>query len=170
MTAAQAKPAIAKPARVSASTVTVYCKVPNGLRLQLQRQIERPLPLRDGTVSSLKEWVRTGPVHFVRGPAAPVGTPPKGYAMPQIEFGFAATPGVPADFWDAWLEQNKTAAYVTTGMVYAEAEEADGRAVAREHEKLLSGLEPIRPDDPTERRMPRSLNPNVQNLQKLDAR
>ena len=108
--------------------------------------------------------------YHVNGPARPVGTVPKGFpASPIIEGGYAATPGIPAEFWETWVEQNKLAAYVVPpdgaehGMIYAMPSLEDAVAAARENEKLLSGLEPISTDEDkdgrlTDRRLPKPMN------------
>lgn len=33
--------------------------------------------------------------------------------------GFSVTPGVPADFWEAWIAQNSDAPFVIRGFVFA---------------------------------------------------
>jgi hypothetical protein len=135
----------------SARSVVVMCKIPNGLKLQLQKTVKRPVAGRDG-LEMLEFHEFTGRPYFVRGPAYPVA-PPKGYPrQPVTEGGYAATPGIPKDFWDQWWEQNKMADYcrpqdgADKGMIYAEVDLDSAVAAALEHADTRSGLEPLSTD------------------------
>lgn len=153
----------------SGRTVTVACKIPSGLVLQLQRPLDKFEDTREGP-QPRKYMVKYGAIHVVRGPAYPCGTVPKGFPKPPIiEGGYALTPGIPRDFWDQWLEQNKTAAYVTPsngadhGSIFAYPDMEDVVAAAAEQEKYLTGLEPLSTDEDakgrlTDRRLPRPAN------------
>lgn len=157
---------------VSTATVTVACKIPTGLQLQLQKSELRAVDAKDGPVR-VPVNVKRGKVYFVYGPAVPVGTLPKGFPLPPIIVGgYALTAGIPADFWDEWFHQNQLAPYVAVpdgaehGMVFAYDRMEDATAAAREQEKLLSGLEPISTDIDekgrlTDPRMPRPFNMSV---------
>ena len=141
-----------KPPPVSARSVVVMCKIPNGLQLQLQRKVPRAVETRDG-LKELMFWEKCGRVYHVNGPAYPVGTVPKGYPkQPLVEGGYAATKSIPADFWAEWLEQNKLAPYVVPpdgadrGMIWAEPDLESAISAAEEHETLMSGLEPLSTD------------------------
>jgi hypothetical protein len=145
----QRKPVASKSKR----TVTVACKIPQGIILQLQRPAERMEDTRDGP-RPRTYWVKFGEIFFVRGPAYPVGTIPKGFRRPPInEGGYALTNGIPADFWEQWAEQNAKADFVVApdgaehGMIFAYPDMEDAASAAREQEKLLSGLEPISTDE-----------------------
>jgi len=153
----------------SASMVVVACKIPNGLVLQLQTKVDR---WEDGLGGPAKKTYNTfgGRRYVVRGPAYPVGTLPKNFSKfrptPMIEGGYAITRGIPKDFWEQWLEQNKMAAYVQApdgaehGMIFAYDDLDSVVSAAREQEELLSGLEPISTDEDkdgklTDPRMPK---------------
>lgn len=155
----------------NARTVVVACKIPNGLTLQLQRPFEKFEDTRDGPQKRTYN-VFYGRRYVVRGPAYPVGTLPKGFAQakpfPMLEGGYALTRGIPRDFWQQWLEQNKEADYVVPpegashGMIFAYDDLGDAAAAAREQETLLSGMEPISTDEDaqgrlTDRRVPKPL-------------
>jgi hypothetical protein len=136
----------------SARTVTVACKIPTGMKLQLQKPVER---MEDGPLGPKPKtyWAFYGKPFYVHGPSYPVGTIPKGFPKQPInEGGYALTPGIPLDFWEQWLEQNKNSSFVVPpdgaerGMIYADEELESVVAVAREHEKMLSGMEPISQD------------------------
>lgn len=151
-------------------TVTVACKVPQGLKLQLQHQEDVPVPTgRSDSANSykmMKQWVFGGPVFYVFGPSMPVGAPPKGYALPEkLEGGYALTHGIPAAFWAEWVEQNRLAPYVENKMIFA-MDAASTVSAAREHREVKSGLEPICYDvdskgNAIDKRLPRSTNSRV---------
>jgi hypothetical protein len=163
-----------KPIAPSARTVTVACKVPMGLRLQCQEEMKTyEDSQRDGGPKPKTYNVFRGPVYYVHGPSYPVGTIPKGFPrQPQIEGGYALTPGIPVDFWEKWLKQNEKSDFVVPppgaehGMIFAYAEHESAADAAREQEKLLSGLEPISTDEDatgklTDRRLPKPINQMV---------
>jgi len=144
------KPAIsAKPLAPSARTVVICCKVPNGIWMQLQVKQKRPEMTRDGM--TMAEYnVFGGKKYYINGPAYPNGTPPKGFPeRPLMVGGYALTFGVPADFWDEWAEQNKLADFLkpTTGedhgAIFAYPSLEETKAVAKENEAYLTGLEPL---------------------------
>src|SRR5579863_1744400 len=107
-----------------AGSVTVACKVPMGMILQLQVPMERPIPTGRGVEAEFKMVsmnVFAGKRYHVFGPSIPAnGGVPDGYVMPKlIEGGYALTDGIPADFWAQWLEQNAKADYVQNRMIFA---------------------------------------------------
>ena len=153
----------------NARTVVVACKIEPGLRLQLQRPVAR---MEDGKGGPEPRTYNAfyGKAYWVNGPARPVGTLPKGFpAAPPIEGGYALTFGIPKDFWEQWLEQNKRAPYVEApdgaehGMIFAYDSMESTVDAAREQEKLLSGLQPMSTDEDaqgklTDRRLPRPMS------------
>jgi hypothetical protein len=153
----------------SGRTVTVACKIPPGLVLQLQRPLEKYEDTREGP-QPRTYWVKYGPIHVVKGPAYPCGTVPKGFPKPPIiEGGYALTPGIPADFWEQWAEQNKNADFfhpangADHGAIFAYPDMEDVVAAAAEQEGCLTGLEPLSTDEDsqgrlTDRRLPRPAN------------
>jgi hypothetical protein len=164
------RPVQTKPIPPSARTVVVCCKIPNGLQLQLQRDMEKWDDERGGPVKRTYK-IKSGAIYYVAGPAYPQGGKPKNFPRePMVEGGYALTPGVPAEFWEEWLRQNRLAPYVQPtdgaehGMIFAYPSKTDAIAAAREQEKLMSGLEPLSTevDEKTGRltdpRMPRSMN------------
>lgn len=149
----------------SARTVIVCCKVPNGMRLQLQKETQVREPKADRSGYEIATYMTpTGRPIFVNGPAYPVGTPPDGFPrQPEIEGGYALTFGIPREFWDKWLKQNEKASYVESNMIFACASVDDAKAKGRENEKRLSGLEPLSRDKDkdgrlTDPRAPKPLN------------
>lgn len=164
-----------KPLPASTRNVVVMCKIPNGLRLQLQEKVLKEVAGRYGSEKQEFSEFR-GPVYYVRGPAYPVAPPP-GYPRPPIiEGGYAATAGIPADFWEKWWDQNQHADYCTPqggaekGMIYAEPDLESAVAAAMEHASTRSGLEPLdTATDPKTGKLldPRSPKPINSGLQKF---
>jgi hypothetical protein len=155
-------------------TVTVACKIPIGLQLQLQKKQTVRVPTGHGAGKDAyaldDQWVKYGKVYHVFGPAVPaMGGVPDGYILPQqIEGGYALTHGIPAAFWAEWVEQNAQAEYVLNKMIFA-YDAASARDAAREHADLTSGIEPLsRQTDKDgrmlERRIPKSMSGSVSRL------
>lgn len=132
-------------------TVTVACKLPNGLVLQCFDWIDVPQP-GPGGVRNVKEAVRVGPRYIVRGNRIPFGVMPD-FRMTDANNGYALTTNIPEDFWDKWLEQNKDADYVRNKLVFAHRRQVDVIAEAHENQKRKSGLEPIDPVRPPVRQV-----------------
>lgn len=155
----------------SAGSVTVACKVPMGMVLQLQTAMERPIPTGrgfDGDFKMVAMNVFTGRRYHVFGPSIPAqGGLPDGYILPKIiEGGYALTEGIPAEFWEKWLEQNAKAEYVTNRMIFAYQGARNARAAAEDHGTHTSGLEPLSRDIDakgrmTDRRIPKPLTASV---------
>jgi len=131
--------------------VVVACKLPNGLVLHLDEMIEKTFPTPTGGTFTVKEAVRRPETVRVYGNAVPHGTIPD-YL---IVGGYALTPDVDKDFFDAWLAQNKSTMVVSNGLIFAYERSGDAADVAREKRSIRSGLEPLTPDsDP---RTPRQI-------------
>jgi hypothetical protein len=128
----------------STATVTVACKHPSGLHLQLHHFFDHEVPVPGGGTKTEKLARPVGEPVRVAGPATPHGEAPKAI----IVGGYALTPGVPKEFWDKWCEQNKGAAVLKNHVLFAYEKEADTRADAKEHAKLRTGMEPIDPKAP----------------------
>lgn len=134
----------------AARTVTVACKLPNGLVLRLQQKEDRPVESREGT-KMVTFWVSKpgSPVYRVRGPEIPRGGLPEGYKVPMIVGGYALTPGIPAEFWEEWAEQNKLADYFLPpegcehGAIFAYPSVESASDAADEQDKYLTGFEPM---------------------------
>ena len=158
----------------SARTVCVACKVPTGIALQLQKQELRIVDTPKGP-EKVAFWVKQGKIYYAHGPAYPINPPPGYPRAPLIVGGYALTPGIPAEHWEQWLEQNKLADYVVPpdgaehGMVFAYATLDDTAAAAGEQEKLLSGLEPLSTEVDKEGRLkdPRAPRPLGHGMTKI---
>lgn len=143
--------------RKSAETVTVACKIPNGLVLQLCKpivQVEQGM----GVTRDVQVHLKTGETITVAGPAYPNGPPPKGFKRrPDDADGYALTKNVPGKFWEEWFLQNKDADYVTSGLIFAFPEIESVMDMARDGERIMSGLQPLDPDGDS--RVPGAVGP-----------
>jgi hypothetical protein len=127
----------------STRTVTVACKLPNGLILQLEEWVDVPQPGPGGT-RMVKESRRIGAKYTVRGNRLPFGVVPD-FQMTSNNNGYALTPGIPKEFWDQWLDAHKDMDIVVNKLIFACPTTTDVRAIARENEGRRSGLEPLDP-------------------------
>lgn len=129
-------------------TVTVGCKVPQGLVLDIYGA---PETHRAGiTPTAIRSFTLKGS----RFPKNDAGVAVKQWNVQGGDAGFGITEGVPADFWAAWLEQHKDSELVTNGIVFAVGTVADAEAEAKSRETVKSGMEPIDPDAPQKQGVP----------------
>jgi hypothetical protein len=154
------------PNKLESGTVTVACKLPHGMILQMHEMVEGNEPVMGGGTRSFKIARRVGEPVRLRGNAVPFGKAP----MYAIEGGYALTPGVDAAFFSAWLKQNADHDAVKNKLIYAVGNKDVGKP--RELRELKSGLEPLDMSQ-TERngratvsdlRVPRTNNPNLTEL------
>ena len=156
----------------SSSHVTVACKI--GVAwLDLQLCEERDISENTQTgPRTIKQWIKTGKVVRIRGTAYPRGQAPDGFPdKPEMAEGYALTPGIPRDFWEKWVEQNRRSPMVESGMLFAHGSAVDVKAHAVDHRTDVSGIDPIQRekvngvDTITDPRMARSTNQNVVGVQ-----
>lgn len=103
------------------ATVTVACKLPNGVHLDIRGR---------GRVT-------------LRGTAVAFGVAPV-----IVPGGYALTPDVDEDWWNAWLDLSRDLDIVKKQIVFAMPKPVEARARAREMAELRTGLEPMDPDKP----------------------
>jgi len=140
-------------------TVTVACKLGNGLILRTFRPEQITQPVIGGGARDVKHFVPDGRQYIINGNQAPYAKPlidAEGNAIMQ-EQSFALTPNIPRDFWELWLEQNKDAPYVKNGLIFASPKPLEVRAMAKANRDQRTGLEPIdmHPDSGDPRQGPR---------------
>jgi len=128
-----------------AGTVTVACKIANGLMLRVFKMIDDVEPVLGGGTRKVKRAEQVGDAVRIQGPGAALFG--KNPAYPVVA-GFALTPNVDADFFKEWEKQNQDHEAVKAGLIFAYDKPADVEACAKDHEKQRSGLEPIDPDKP----------------------
>ena len=132
----------------SSTTVTVACKLPNGLILQLEdpHTVNEPLP--NGGYREVKQWRRRPEQYTLNGCAINFESLKRQLAMPAIENGFALTSGIPKDFWDRWWEAHKGDDICKRGLVFATGSEYETRKETA-NRRNVRGIEPIDPDNPS---------------------
>lgn len=121
-----------------ASTVTVACKVPNGLHLDLcdtEGRVLKRVTVRGNAAQRLVERANDS------GRMATSFEP-----VSSVREGFGLTPNVDADFWESWLKQNANYAPVAAGLIFAHATPAYVASKATERAEVMSGMEPINPN------------------------
>ncbi len=123
--------------------VTVACKLPHGLILELEEEFKDKEPVMGGGFREVKRWRKNGKAVVVNGARLPFNAP----YSPNVQEGVGLTFGVDADFFAEWLKQKKDYPPVALGMIYAETSTEKAIDHAREMSALKSGFEPIDPDN-----------------------
>jgi hypothetical protein len=140
-------------------TVTVCCKLPNGVILQLSKFYDVPQPGFSGT-RMVKESRRVGEKYIINGNRVPHGLAAN-YDITAPDVGYALTRNIPKDFWDQWLKQNMDERCtqhhhvpscdcfgpLKLGWLFAHEAKKDATAAAREMDVDI--LAPFRPLDVT---------------------
>lgn len=146
------------PAR-SGATVTVACKHPGGLILRVFKMEDFNEPVMGGGFRTSQKAIQMEQQVVIRGPAVPFGVVPDF----RIVGGYALTEGVPADFWELWLQQNATSDIVKNRMIHAHESTPYMVDQAKEQKDLRSGMEPINPA-----KDPRNVQPRHRNLTAIE--
>jgi hypothetical protein len=131
-------------------TVTVGCKMPNGIILRIFDMVDRTEEIY-GALRTFKIAQFTGKEVRLNGSRLSMqdiqdGNLPEYPIIAQT--GFALTLGVPKDFWDRWLEDNRDTPLVQNGIIFAAGSQRDATQESRNRESIRSGLEPIDPTNP----------------------
>lgn len=135
-----ASPFIGGETKRHSDTVWIACKWPKGFILQCC--VERPIQKRmgDGSVRMETVQMRDGEQVRIKGFAVPFGKIPN---FPIIgEFGLTE---IKREFWERWLDQNKSLEIVTQGLIWVHGEKESVEAYARDNEALRCGIEPLEP-------------------------
>ena len=109
-------------------TVSVACKLPHGAHLQLRQVVKT----RDGEIS---EYVGDRVTLSGMNASLVIG-------------GHGITHGVDKDFFDKWHAQNKDAAFVKNGLIFAHDKADSVVAKAAEQAKNVTGFEGLDPKAP----------------------
>lgn len=150
----------ASPSARSGETVTVGCKVPNGMILRVFETVLVRVPAGGGTMIEEPQAREIGR-HVVNGPKWPVNQPMPEY---MIVGNAGITNGVPADFWAKWLEQNAEHDAVINKMIFAMPTQDGAVDFAKERAEQRSGAEPLKQEG--DERRPRPLNRNLSDVGK----
>lgn len=129
--------------KAATGTVIVGCKIPNGIVLQLSTFESTQEPVMGGGHRDVKIGRKVGEKYVVKGPSTPFGMVPR-YL---VAGGYALTSGIPREFWDEWVKQNHDADIVRRQLVIAHSTMEDVERQCLDNEKLLTGLEPIDPNN-----------------------
>jgi hypothetical protein len=125
------------------ATVTVACKLPAGLVLQLYAMKETKEPLMGGGYHAVRRAEPVpGATVTVHGNAHPQNAAPAA----TLVGGYALTPDVPKAFWDQWLAANKDSMMVRNHLIFAQPSEREARAEARDKSDVASNLERLDPE------------------------
>lgn len=138
----------------SGATVTVGCKVQNGLRMRIG-EFEEETKIIGGATRTYKIWRPFAKTYVAKGPRRlmEVDTLP-----PPTVNGYVLTSGIPADFMDIFMRDNAEADYVKNRMliVISRQGEEEVQAATREGRDLRTGMEPLAQNDDT--RVPRKVS------------
>ena len=141
--------------------VTIACKLPlPWIDLQITRLVDKDIPGLNGTTTR-KEAVQTGAFIRIRGTAYPrAGGIPDGFpGKPIMMAGFALTPNVDEEEWEAWLANGGAKMdMVRNGLLFAYASLGDVKAACQDGRDKRTGLEPLDPRSDAEGR---SLDPRA---------
>lgn len=136
------------PVSTAAETVTVGCKLPNGLELHLDEMVDYRIPMNGGYVTE-KRSRRLPDTYTLNGRAIDLAKIAATGSVPHlIVGGYGITNGIPRDFWERWLAANKDSDIVREKIVFAMADEGRAQGFALEHAGVRTGMEPIDPDAP----------------------
>lgn len=121
------------------ATLSVACKIPNGLLLRVGNWQEHNVSDRFGGTRLEKVWAPVGEPVKINGPARGFGEAPR---HPEHD-GFAITHGVDAEFWAKWWADNQDLDAVKNGLIKAHEKPMELKAHTKEYAAQPSGLEPL---------------------------
>ncbi len=124
------------------ASVTVACKLPAGLKLRVFDMIETQEPVMGGGSRTVKVARENPKSVTVKGWSHPQNMAPN---APIVE-GFALTPNVDKDVWDAWLKDNADSDVVKNGLIFAHEKAGGAEAESKDKKSLRSGLERLDPN------------------------
>lgn len=134
-------------------TVTVVCKMPRGLYIQLHEKVSQDQKVVGGGIEkrlvsmAIGEQIRLKPSVLAFG-LIPNYTIVNGFSFTEVD----------ANFWNAWYEQNSKFGMLESGLLCAFDNEADAKAYCKEYGSLKHGLEPLSQADDPRVEQPTSLN------------
>lgn len=125
----------------SVNTVTVACKLPNGLRLRTfsAQEVQENYP---GGTRTVRQFMEDPIQQDITGFSYEQNKAPHC----QFASGFALTMGVDKDLWEKWLVQNKDTMIVKNGLIFAHSDMASIESEGKEKVECKSGLERLDPN------------------------
>jgi len=124
------------------ATVTVACKVLNGMRCRIHK-LSKVTEVGMGSTRTVQQWLETDKEFVLAGPAHAQNEGPRH----QVVGGFAITYGVPKDLWDEWRQQNSDLPAVKNGLIFAYEAPDKAMDAAKERKGIKTGLERVNPHD-----------------------
>lgn len=122
------------------ATVTVACKIPQGMRCVIHETREMNEATMGGS-RLIKQSFPTDAEFFVKGPAHAQNEGPRC----RVVAGFAITEGVSKDLWDQWLVQFASLPAVKNRMIFAYESQSKAFDAAKEARAIKTGLERLNP-------------------------
>ncbi len=162
-------PAVVASAEVPDSgTVTVACKMPNGIWMTVYGQEDFDVPVLGGGMRTEKRAYALNEPILIHGPATPQGVSSK-Y---PIAGGYALTHNVPAQVAKKWMHDNRDSALVKNKVIFVSPGSERATAQGRELAGMRSGFERLDPGKkseagkmvPRDERWPRSATRNLSDV------
>lgn len=122
-------------------TVTVACKLPHGLVLQLQEPRQVAEPTQTAPDRKVTRYERVGKSVVINGCALHNDRP----SSKQVMGGFALTHGVDAAFFNQWMKENEQHPAVEGGFIFAASRIEAVEAQIAKGASRLTGMEPADP-------------------------
>jgi hypothetical protein len=111
----------------SRNVISVGCKLPNGMHLDINNAGEALQRVTLKGINSLTEGA------IIR---------------PAVRSGFAITENVPKEFFDEWMKTHSVHPAVKNNLIFAHTQVASVRDMGEEFKEELHGFEPIDPSAP----------------------
>lgn len=123
-------------------TVSVLCKLPQGMQLQLYERHENVVEVTQGGTQKVTKFLPYDNPVIINGCGREQNAAPRHRTVG----GYAVTEGVSKDFWEKWMAQ--TGRYlpaVKNNLIIALPNITRAVEVAKDHRKVRSGLERVDP-------------------------
>lgn len=124
-------------------TVTVACKVPNGIIIQNAVLIDAFEPVFGGGSRPIKKAEPSGPQIHLNGPSRAPGADPE---AKRVVGGYGLTHNVPRKEFELWLHNNAELDIVKKNLIFAHGDTDRAADQARDQKTFRSGLEPLNVD------------------------
>ncbi len=155
----QGKPTVASQPVTGTQTLTVACKIPNGIMFDLYDMIDDFEPLLGGGQRPIKRAEPLGIRVSLRGPARDLQAMRAGeYVENPLAGGYALTVGVPRDQWEKIERDYKDHPALVNKLVFAAKNDMDAISEARDYRSIETGYEAIDPDNPQKKTGIRSVS------------
>jgi hypothetical protein len=136
------------------TTVTVACKLPNGLALRNFIMVDVDEPVLGGGLRTVKMAQPVGDVVDIKGCGVVYG------GSKPLFGGYALTYNVDAQFFEQWMKDNAEAAFVKNRLIFAHEKSDVVERRAKDNEDAKSGLERI-----DRNKLPKGIQPADRNSQ-----